>query len=97
MLDLPSLYTRPSASILLDTLNALQIRPSTFDRPYEGEGSDHDFTRLENSLPRYLTDIVANSLSWIEDDSLKEQIWEAASMRVSERSGRSGTFNDREL
>ena len=39
-------------------------------------------------VPHYLTSIVASSLRWIEDDDEKEQIWELASLRLNERSGR---------
>lgn len=39
-------------------------------------------------MPRYLTRIVSSPLAWLDDDQ-KEQIWEAASQRLSERSGRS--------
>lgn len=45
----------------------------------------------EQGVPKYLTSIVGSSLDWIADDVTREQIWEAASARLSERSGRSGS------
>jgi predicted nicotinamide N-methyase len=42
------------------------------------------------ALSAYLTSIIASSLKWIESDELREEIWEQASARLSERSGRSG-------
>ncbi|KAJ9659119.1 Protein-lysine N-methyltransferase rrg1 [Neophaeococcomyces mojaviensis] len=39
-------------------------------------------------IPRYLTTIISSSLKWL-DDHEQEQVWEAASKRLSERSGRS--------
>ena len=39
-------------------------------------------------LPGYLTSIISSPLNWIKDDAEKEQIWEATSQRLSERSGR---------
>lgn len=39
-------------------------------------------------LPRYLTSIISSSLHWVGDEDTKEQIWTAASARLSERSGR---------
>ena len=39
-------------------------------------------------VARYLTSIVSNSLRWIQDDETKEEIWNQASLRLSERSGR---------
>ncbi|KAL8856222.1 MAG: hypothetical protein Q9178_007139 [Gyalolechia marmorata] len=83
--DLPQLYTRPSSASLLLTLEQLKVKPTAWD--VVEEASQYD----EASLPRYLTSIVASSLAWIEEDSVREQIWEAASSRLSERSGRSGT------
>ena len=44
-------------------------------------------------MPKYLTGIIASSLAWIEDEGAKEQIWEAAAARLSERSGRTGDFS----
>lgn len=40
-----------------------------------------------SGVPRYLTSIVASSLSWLPEHE-REEIWEAASIRLSERSGR---------
>ncbi|KAF2820731.1 VPS28-domain-containing protein [Ophiobolus disseminans] len=39
-------------------------------------------------VTRYLTSIVSSSLRWIDDDDVKEEIWNQASIRLSERSGR---------
>ena len=90
VLELPNIYTRPSAAILLETLDALAIKPSTFD------GSGHEYVDKLNGIgfgdgiPRYLTTIVSNPLEWVGDESLREKIWEIASARLSERCGRTG-------
>ncbi|KAI4116928.1 MAG: hypothetical protein LQ338_007635 [Usnochroma carphineum] len=81
VLDLPQLYTRPPAAELLSTLNRLQVRPSTWDNTEAAVGNVID----EEGLPKYLTGIIASPLAWIVDDNVKEQIWEAASSRLSER------------
>lgn len=39
-------------------------------------------------VTRYLTSIVSNPLKWIHDEEVKEEIWNQASFRISERSGR---------
>lgn len=39
-------------------------------------------------VTRYLTSIIGSGLRWIEDDEKKEEIWNQASLRLSERSGR---------
>ncbi|KAL8825201.1 MAG: hypothetical protein Q9170_007887 [Blastenia crenularia] len=66
-------------------LNQLQVKPSAWDSDVVVLSNVVD----EAGVPGYLTGIVASSLAWIPDDSIREQIWEAASARLSERSGRS--------
>jgi len=39
-------------------------------------------------VPRYLTSIIGSSLEWLTEDD-QERIWDLASVRLSERSGRS--------
>ncbi|KAI4102940.1 MAG: hypothetical protein L6R37_004090 [Teloschistes peruensis] len=82
VLDLPQLYTKPSAAELLSTLDRLEVKAASFDN------NDGNNGPVEDGLPNYLTSIVASKLAWI-DEVTKEQIWEAASLRLSERSGRS--------
>ena len=86
-MDLPQLYQRPSASTLLSTLSDLKVEPTSWDNtpksPTKRRKVSHD------GVPAYLTRIVSSRLAWIEDEKVKEQIWEAASARLSERSGRS--------
>lgn len=91
--DLPALHTRPPATVLLDVLNALAIKPPTFDGARHGEEPGPSRLRVDHSLARYLTGIISNQLGWIEKESLREEVWELASARLSERSGRSGMFN----
>ncbi|KAI4194135.1 MAG: hypothetical protein LQ346_003762 [Caloplaca aetnensis] len=88
VLDLPQLYKRPTAAELLATLIQLRRKPSSWDDTEVSGQSGVD----EEGLPSYLTSIIASSLAWIVDDDAKEQIWEAASARLSERSGRSGSL-----
>ncbi|ETN47182.1 uncharacterized protein HMPREF1541_01373 [Cyphellophora europaea CBS 101466] len=85
--DLPQLWQKPSAEDLLHALDVLTIAPPSFEltREIHGEGrSPVD----ETGVPAYLTSIVASSLAWIQDDAGRERIWDCASMRLSERSGR---------
>ncbi|KAL4880941.1 VPS28 protein-domain-containing protein [Aspergillus karnatakaensis] len=86
VLDLPQIYTKPSGTELLQTLELLTIKPRSFgssahkpvkSRPVEPTG-----------LTRYITSIIASPLGWLETDELREAIWDAASARLSERSGR---------
>ncbi|MCJ1287649.1 hypothetical protein MMC26_007001 [Xylographa opegraphella] len=78
----------PSAETLLNTLDALALKPSGFDGAVDNDGSHESRVAVSDGLPRYLTSIVSNALDWIEDESTREKIWETASERLSERSGR---------
>ena len=43
-----------------------------------------------DGVPRYLTGIISSQLTWIDNEEMKERIWETVSTRLSERSGRTG-------
>ena len=93
VLDLPQLYTKPPAPVLLSTLDDLSVQPLSWEatsRPKNETCDLHPRKRKINNegVPQYLTKIIASPLGWIEDDVEKEQVWEAASQRLSERSGR---------
>lgn len=94
--DLPQIYTKPSAQALLDTLSSLAIDLPSWDGS-DSRGKDdktcgsggHARRRVSpEGLTGYLTRIVASDLRWIEDDAEREEVWEQASLRLSERSGR---------
>ena len=91
VLDLPQLYTRPSSTELLSALAQLSIQPTSWDAPENWQ--EHDDGAIgEDGVPKYLTGIIASPLAWIEDERIKDQIWEAAGARLSERSGRTGAL-----
>ena len=73
---------------MLETLDQLAIRPTTFDNR---DGGKEESPRMAGEgIPRYLTSIIGSPLSWIENEATREWIWETASARLSERSGRTG-------
>ncbi|KAI9803596.1 MAG: hypothetical protein M1825_001939 [Sarcosagium campestre] len=84
--DLPQIHARPPAPALLEALSLAELDTPSWDL------SDNLTTakpRIDpDGLARYLTGIVASKLSWIPDESDREKIWEQASLRLSERSGR---------
>ncbi|KAL2858090.1 putative methyltransferase-domain-containing protein [Aspergillus pseudodeflectus] len=86
VLDLPQIYTKPSGTELLQTLDLLTIKPRSFGcsahEPIKGRAVD------PTGLTRYLTSIIASPLTWLDTDELREAIWDAAAARLSERSGR---------
>ncbi|KAL5120421.1 hypothetical protein ACEQ8H_001711 [Pleosporales sp. CAS-2024a] len=100
VLDLPQLSARPTAQTLLETLALLTSAPRSWDRSHTHsenvKPSDTRPQRLAASpLPinpegvtRYLTSIVSSALQWIDGEDAKEEIWNQASARLSERSGR---------
>ncbi|KAK2813845.1 hypothetical protein FQN50_000246 [Emmonsiellopsis sp. PD_5] len=80
--DLPQLYTKPSATDILRALDQLAVRPRNFN----DDGSSQQI--LLGGVSQYLTSIIASALSWVDTDDLREAIWDAASARLCERSGR---------
>ncbi|KAJ8114566.1 hypothetical protein OPT61_g3579 [Boeremia exigua] len=100
VLDLPQIYTRPSAETLLRTLELLTLTPQSWDIEQDANTDLGHPEHTEQSarrkavhvnpegVTRYLTSIVSNPLKWIHDEEVKEEIWNQASFRLSERSGR---------
>jgi predicted nicotinamide N-methyase len=86
VLDLPQIYTKPSSQQLLDTLALLSLEPQSWDK----STAQSKPKVSSNGVPQYLTRIVSSPLDWIKDDVEKEKIWDSASLRLSERSGRTG-------
>jgi D-xylulose reductase len=99
VLDLPQPYTKPSAEALLETLALLTTAPPSWEYTKTTETSPQGTELVDARKPvvqvnpegvtRYLTTIISSGLQWIEDDEVKERIWDQASARLSERSGRS--------
>lgn len=69
----------------------LQKPSACFDNGlFNPAGSHHNPPKIvvePSGVPRYLTGIVSSSLAWLEEND-RELIWETASLRLSERSGR---------
>ena len=87
VLDLPQLHSKPPASCLLSILSQLALRLSSWD--VDSCESSKSRSIGPDGVASYLTRIISNPLNWIENDEDKEAIWETASKRLSERSGRS--------
>ncbi|QDS70822.1 hypothetical protein FKW77_004907 [Venturia effusa] len=89
--DLPQVYTRPAAKDLLHALSLLSLQPPTWDDQDEDFKHVHERRKVSpEGVPKYLTSIVSNELGWIKDEAEREEIWDQASMRLAERSGRAG-------
>ena len=88
MYDLPQIHQKPSSEALVQVLESLAQRPASFSLS-SVPGLEPAATQFDpHGVPRYLTSVVSSSLDWIKDDVLKERIWDLASVRLSERSGR---------
>lgn len=94
--DLPQLYTKPAAHILLEALALLTTVPPSWEKSRASGPSNQSGDAVAGQIDinpegvtRYLTSIVSSGLRWIEDEDAKEAIYKQASARLSERSGRS--------
>lgn len=90
VLDLPQIYTKPSGTELMRALDLLTLQPRSFATKTDGVAKSA--TVQPAGVTRYLTSIISSPLSWLESDALREAIWDAASARLSERSGRTGRW-----
>jgi len=86
--DFPQLYTKPSVEALLRALDILAVKPPSWEA--DGHANPSQPKVNPDGIAKYLTSIIASQLAWIHDGGEKERIWEMASARLSERSGRSG-------
>lgn len=89
--DLPHINAHPSAEELISILDNLALEPPSWDhQSRNGELENGRKIKInEVGVPSFLTSIVGSLLSWIHEDR-REEIWEAASKRLSERCGRTG-------
>jgi predicted nicotinamide N-methyase len=85
VLDLPQLWQKPNANELMQALHDLCLSPTGFQASREAAVRESSFQ--EDGIPAYLTSIIASKLMWLDDD-IRESVWELASVRLSERSGR---------
>ncbi|KAK6522655.1 hypothetical protein TWF281_002091 [Arthrobotrys megalospora] len=87
VLDLPHLSTRPALTTLLATLDLLTIHPPSWDDLSATNLSQKRVQIIGNPTP-WLTSLVSSPLKWLPTDDARELVWETASIRLSERCGR---------
>ncbi|PKS08238.1 hypothetical protein jhhlp_005180 [Lomentospora prolificans] len=89
--DFPQLWEKPTFESLLACLESLEIKPLIWNHTRR---QTDIIAELENNFSHrrdvaiYLSAIVKSSLGWISNDHDRETLWELASRRISERSGR---------
>lgn len=85
VLDLPQLYQKPPLDMLLAILELLDLPPASF----ASVGGDAAGTVVHpDGVTDYLTKIIASPLSWLSTEDAREAVWDLASQRLSQRSGR---------
>jgi hypothetical protein len=91
-LDFPQVYQKPAFDDLMATLCSLELAPPIWTH----KSRRGDIIQQQESLAsmkkaevtRYLSTIIGSPLQWMEDEDQREEIWEQASKRMSERCGR---------
>ncbi|RPB20199.1 hypothetical protein L211DRAFT_813373, partial [Terfezia boudieri ATCC MYA-4762] len=91
ILDLPHASTSPPAHLLFTILSGVTIHPRSWDgaaKKLPPQLSRYAPLASNPGLSKWLTSLVANELRWIEDEDVKERVWEEAGRRLAERCGR---------
>lgn len=88
VLDFPQLYSKPSSQALTNILELLKLKPPSWDGSAVIDRPFVDGT--PQAVASYLTKIISSPLTWLDDDETREDIWDLAGKRLSERSGRTG-------
>lgn len=87
------MWQRPGATDLVEILDSLEVKPPTWSHRRRRSDILEEQTALaaqkKGEVTRYLSSVIKSPLAWIEDESQREDIWELASKRMSERCGRS--------
>ncbi|KAK0731428.1 putative methyltransferase-domain-containing protein [Lasiosphaeris hirsuta] len=92
--ELPQLWQKPAFEHLLACLTNLRLEPPIWGLQISREDTLKKQQQQQRDAvdPReiisFLSCIIKSTLGWIDDDEKREQIWEEASKRLSERCGR---------
>ena len=92
--SLPELWQKPAFSELLEALQNLRVEPPIWNlkisRAEILKKQQEVTAHQRREVLSLLSDIIKSSLAWLENDDQREEIWEEASKRLSERCGRTG-------
>jgi hypothetical protein len=97
-MDFPNLRKQPTYGMLLDTLQTLEIQPSSWTKSFAAEKSS---PTDQAAVLRFLMSVIASDLEWLQDPidvrgniltalEQRETLFDLASRRIAERCGRSG-------
>lgn len=91
--DLPQPWQRPPFEDLHACLESLEIKPTIWNHKSRVEDivaeQEATFTH-RREVAQYLSSIIKSPLDWVTEDQ-RDELWELASRRISERSGRAGS------
>lgn len=91
--DFPQPYQRPPFDALRDCLEGLELKPAIWNHTSRVEDivaeQEATFTH-RREVAQYLSSIIRSPLDWVTEDQ-RDELWELASRRISERSGRAGS------
>ncbi|KAM7224353.1 putative methyltransferase domain containing protein [Rhypophila decipiens] len=90
---LPHLWQKPTSPDLLNCLKELRIEPPVWNLKVSRteilkEQSQILAAHDKREIISFLSSIIKSSLSWIESEDEREEVWNEASKRLSERCGR---------
>ena len=91
--DLPQPRQKPAFEDLLEALNKLHVDPPVWNLKISRAEIQHEQDTTVNhrrEIAGYLSNIIKSDLLWIEDEDQREELWNEASRRLSERCGRAG-------
>lgn len=90
--DLPQLWQRPKYDDIMSALTSLELCPPIWSHRQRKakavQTQESLASQRKGEAMRYLSTIVSSPLDWIEDEDVREKIWDAASARMAERCGR---------
>lgn len=90
--DLLQMWQRPGYAALIDTLQSLELSPPIWNHGKSRsdilEQQESLASQRKAEVTRYLSSIIKSPLAWLEEEDEREEVWELASKRMSERCGR---------
>jgi len=84
--DLPTLFRKPCYEELVETLFKLRVEPLSWKSRHASVPQN---PHGQQTIARYLSTLTSNSLHWLPEEK-RENVWELASICLSDRCGRSG-------
>lgn len=90
--DLPQTWERPGYEALVAALQSLELRPPIWNHRRKRADivaeQESMASQRRAEAARYLSSIIRSPLAWLDDDGEREEVWELASRRMTERCGR---------